>query len=259
MRPMVEIEGLTKKYGDLVAVRDLTLEIPEGELFGLLGPNGAGKTTTIGMLTGQIPITSGKARIDGLDVMEDALAIKWTTGCLPEEPFLYGKLTGWEYLDFVGSIYRLQPRKRSAKIEGLLDLFDMSEFQNDWIETYSFGMRKKVAICSTLLHNPRVLFWDDPIGGLDAKTNFIIKQLLRKLHQQGVTVILSTHILAVAEEVCDRVGIIHKGRLEAVGSVEDLRDREDQSLEEIFLKLTGEFQVEKKIEVALGIENSLDR
>jgi len=259
MRPIVEIEGLTKKYGDLVAVEDLTLEIPEGELFGLLGPNGAGKTTTIGMLTGQIPITSGKARVDGLDVIEDALAIKWTTGCLPEEPFLYGKLTGWEYLDFVGSIYRLQPRERRAKIEGLLDLFDMSEFQNDWIETYSFGMRKKVAICSTLLHNPRVLFWDDPIGGLDAKTNFIIKQLLRKLHQQGVTVILSTHILAVAEDVCDRVGIIHKGRLEAVGSVEDLRDKEDQSLEEIFLKLTGEFQVEEKIEVALGIESSRDR
>jgi len=242
---MIEALSLTKRYGSLEAVRDLTLHVPKGELFGLVGPNGAGKTTTIGMLTGQLSITSGQARINGLDVGSDAIAIKKILGILSEQPFLYEKLTGREFLYFVGTMYEVDRDKKAKKVEGLLDLFDMKTVGDDLIESYSHGMRKKIALCATLLHDPQILFWDEPTGGLDARTAFIVKELMRRLCQRGVTVFFTTHILEVAEHLCDRVGIIVNGHLQAVGSLEELRRGTDASLEEVFLKLTGEVDVGK--------------
>ena len=242
---MIEALSLTKRYGSLEAVRDLTLHVSRGELFGLVGPNGAGKTTTIGMLTGQLSITSGHARINGIEVGSDTIAIKKILGILSEQPFLYEKLTGREFLYFVGTMYEVDRDKKAKKVEGLLDLFDMKTATDDLIESYSHGMRKKIALCSTLLHDPRILFWDEPTGGLDARTAFVVKEFMRKLCQQGVTIFFTTHILEIAEHLCDRVGIINNGHLEAVGSLEELRRGTDASLEEVFLKLTGEMDVEK--------------
>ena len=242
---MIEALSLTKRYGSLEAVRDLTLHVSKGELFGLVGPNGAGKTTTIGMLTGQLSITSGQARINGMDVGSDAIAIKKILGVLSEQPFLYEKLTGREFLYFVRTMYEVDRDKKAKKVEGLLDLFDMKTATDDLIESYSHGMRKKIALCSTLLHDPRILFWDEPTGGLDARTAFVVKEIMRKLCQRGVTIFFTTHILEIAEHLCDRVGIIVNGHLEAVGSLEELRRGTDASLEEVFLKLTGEMDVEK--------------
>ena len=245
MNPMIEALSITKRYGSLEAVRDLTLHVSKGELFGLVGPNGAGKTTTIGMLTGQLPITSGQARINGLDVGSDAVAIKKILGVLSERPFLYEKLTGREFLYFVGTMYEVDRDKKAKKVEGLLDLFDMKTAADDLIESYSHGMRKKIALCSTLLHDPQILFWDEPTGGLDARTASIVKELMRKLSQRGVTIFFTTHILEIAEHLCDRVGIINNGYLQAVGSLEELRRGTDASLEDVFLKLTGEMDVGK--------------
>ncbi|MFQ6079723.1 MAG: ABC transporter ATP-binding protein [Thermodesulfobacteriota bacterium] len=242
---MIAAIGLTKKYGDFEAVRNLTLEIYSGELFGLLGPNGAGKTTTIRMLTGQLPITSGQAKIDGLDVVTHPHAIKKIISYLAENPFLYEKMTGREFLNFVGSMYDVDYKQKEAKIDSLLDLFEMTDVQNELIETYSNGMRKKIAICSTLVHSPKVLFWDEPTRGLDPKSAFIVKELMKRLCRKGATIFFTTHILEIAENLCDRVGIINQGKLEALGSLQELRHSSDESLEQVFLKLTGEVEAGK--------------
>lgn len=235
---MIQTNMLTKRFGSLTAVDDLNLTVEAGELFAFLGPNGAGKTTTIKMLTGIILPTSGSASIAGFDIVKSALEVKKIIGYLPDEPFLYNKLTGREFLNFIADIRKVQ-RKRD-KIDKFLELFELDSSADDLIEGYSLGMKKKIAIGAALLHDPKVLFLDEPTSGLDPKSARVMKDLLRDLSNKGTTVFMSTHILEVAEKMCDRVGIIDHGRLIKVGTVEELKSgARDSSLEDIFLELTG--------------------
>ena len=238
----IATQGLTKRYGDLVAVDHLDLEVRAGELFGFLGPNGAGKSTTIRMLVGLLKPTAGQATVAGHDVVREALAVKSAIGYLAEHAFMYDKLTGGEYLRFIAGLYRVPAARAQPRIDRLLSLFDMAEKADELIESYSNGMRQKLGIASLLVHQPRVLFLDEPTNGLDPKSARLVKDVLRQLCEQGTTVFMSTHILEVAEHMCDRVAIINRARLVAVGTVAELRQRvsaDHSSLEDVFLELTG--------------------
>ena len=238
---MIETYALTKKYGDLIAVDTLDLRVEAGELFVFLGPNGAGKTTTIKILTGLLQPTSGSATVAGIDVAKSPIAVKGIMGYLSEDPFLYNKLTGREFLQFVADMHGVQ--KKHEKIERFMDLFELSPAADELIEGYSLGMKKKAAIGAALIHDPKVLFLDEPTGGLDPKSARMMKDLLQDVCNRGATVFMTTHILEVAEKMCDRVGIINKGKLVKVGTIEELRGEAQEtaagSLEDIFLELTG--------------------
>jgi len=238
---MIETKQLTKKYSNLTAVSELDLQINPGELFVFLGANGAGKTTTIKMLTGLLQPTSGTATIAGFDVVKSPLDVKKVIGYLPDEPFLYNKLTGREFLQFIANMHGIQKKDR---VDRFIDLFELSKSADELIEGYSLGMRKKISIGAALIHDPKVLFLDEPTGGLDPKSAKTMKDLLLDIRQRGTTVFMTTHILEIAERMCDRVGIIDQGKLIRVGTMDELR-REAQSgssLEDIFLELTGKTQ-----------------
>jgi ABC-2 type transport system ATP-binding protein len=242
----ISAAGLTKRYGDSLAVDDLNLEIGAGELFGFLGPNGAGKSTTIRMLIGLLRPTAGTARVAGHDVIREPLAVKSNIGYLAENAFLYEKLTGREFLRFIAGLYRVRRDKQEARIDRLLGVFDLKGKADELIESYSKGMRQKISIAALLVHQPRVLFLDEPTNGLDPKSARLIKDVLRELCRQGTTVFMSTHILEIAEQMCDRVGIIDQGRLVAQGSLAELRagaGGSGSTLEDIFLELTGGAEV----------------
>jgi len=244
--PAIECRALTKKFGSLTALDQLNLRVEAGELFGFLGPNGAGKTTTIKLLTGLLRPTSGTAHICGICVQEHPLDAKRLIGYVPDSPFLYEKLTGWEFLSFVADLYSVPFAGRTAKIQTWLDRFELSEKRDELIQGYSRGMRQKLALAAALLHQPRVLFLDEPTVGLDPKSARMMKDVLRDVCREGGTVFVSTHILDVAERMCDRFGIINKGRLIATGTMEELRSRaatEASSLEDIFLELTTDSEV----------------
>jgi ABC-2 type transport system ATP-binding protein len=237
---MIKIENITKRFSDYVAVNDLSLEIGAGELFGFLGPNGAGKTTTIKMITGILKPTSGTIEIDGLDIQKQPEAAKSIIGYIPDDPFLYGRLSGREYLDFVGGLYRIDKKRLREKVAELFDAFEMNGWVDKKCEEYSHGMRQKLVFCSAFLHDPKVLVVDEPVVGLDPQSTKQLKEMLKKYAASGATVFVSTHILSIAEELCNRVGIINKGKLLDVGSVGDLKARAAQSdinLETLFLKL----------------------
>ena len=244
---MIETKALTKKYSDLVAVDALDLSVETGELFVFLGPNGAGKTTTIKILTCLLQPTSGEALVGGINVAESPNAVKKIMGYLPENPFLYEKLSGREFLQFVAEMHGVQ--NKHEKIGKFMELFELSSAADDLIEGYSLGMKKKVAIGAALIHDPKVLFLDEPTGGLDPKSARMMKDLLQDLRSRGTTVFMTTHILEVAEQMCDRVGIINHGKLVKVGTIEELRSEAQEttsgSLEEIFLELTGGMQTEE--------------
>jgi len=240
---MIETQGLTKQYGDLVAVDDLNLLVDSGELFVFLGPNGAGKTTTIKILTGLLQPTRGTASVGGIDVVASPLEMKRIIGYLPEDPFLYDKLTCREFLGFVADMHGVQ--KKRDKIEKFMELFELSSAADELIEGYSLGMKKKVAIGAALIHDPKVLFLDEPTGGLDPRSARMMKDLLQDMRTRGTTVFMTTHILEVAEKMCDRVGIINSGKLIKVGTIEELRSETAGSLEDIFLELTGGTQSEQ--------------
>jgi ABC-2 type transport system ATP-binding protein len=244
---MIEIRGLTKRYGDKLAVDGLDLDLPPGEIFAFLGPNGAGKTTTLKILAGLVRPTSGTARIGGHDIVSDGLAARTLLSYVPDEPYLYEKLTGREFLRMVGDLYGM-PRGRVAdRIEQLADKFEIREFMDDLCESYSHGMKQRVVIGAALLHEPRALVIDEPTVGLDPKSTRTLKDMLRDLaHTRGVTVLMSTHTLPYAEEVADRIGILSVGKLVALGTLEELhalqRTRSGpghQRLEDLFLDLTG--------------------
>ena len=246
IEPAIFAAGLTKRYGDLLAVNDLNLEIRAGELFGFLGPNGAGKSTTIRMLIGLLRPTAGTARVAGHDVLREPLAVKSNIGYLAENAFLYEKLTGREFLRFIAGLYRVPRARQEARIDRLLGVFDLEGKADELIESYSKGMRQKISLAALLVHQPAVLFLDEPTNGLDPKSARLIKDVLRELCRQGTTVFMSTHILEIAEQMCDRVGIIHQGRLVAQGSLAELRGGAggpSSSLEDIFLELTGGAEV----------------
>lgn len=244
---LIEAHQLVKLFGEKQAVRDLNFEVLSGEVFGFLGPNGAGKTTTIKMIVGLLQPTSGTVRVAGYDVQSEPLLAKAACGYVPDTPNLYAKLTGRELLRFVGDLYSLDRGQVARRIDELLRMFDLSEAADDTIDSYSHGMQQKAALSAALIHDPRVLVLDEPTVGLDPKSARLIKDILRQFADRGAAVMLSTHILEIAERMCDRIGIIDKGQLVAVGTMDELRalgqTSSGTSLEDIFLNLTGGAEV----------------
>jgi len=238
---MIELEALTKRYGAFTAVDDLSLRVADGEIFGFLGPNGAGKTTTIRMMMGLLLPTSGRIRLGGFDLAQNPIDAKRLAGFVPDRPFLYEKLTAAELLRFCGDLYEVDPPVRERRMEKLLDVFDLSEWAGELIESFSHGMKQRLAFAAALLHEPRLLVVDEPMVGMDPRGARMLRGLLRSLAREGTTLFLSTHSLEVAEALCDRIGIIQEGRLVAIGTQDELRQRAGNArgLEEIFLKLTG--------------------
>lgn len=244
---MIKTINLTKKFGHLNAVDNLNLDIPPGEIFGFLGPNGAGKTTTIRILTGLLKPTSGQALVGGYDIQKEPEKAKKIIGLIPDQPFLYRKLTGGEFLNFVADLYEIPLEVKKRRIPELLSLFEINEWENVLIENYSHGMQRRLVMASVLLHNPRVIFLDEPLVGLDPKAGRLVKRIFQELSQRKVTIFMSTHTLEIAEKLCQRIGIIQGGRLVALGTNEQLRRKAEKEgemvkragLEDIFLKLTG--------------------
>lgn len=238
----IKLTNLSKSYRKQRAVKDLSIDIPRGELFGFLGPNGAGKTTTIKMLTGLLEPTNGTAEIQGINMWKNPLEAKKRIAYVPDQPNLYPKLTGWDYMQFIASVFRIPEEKFQPKAEELLRIFGLSDRADELIESYSHGMKQKIAISGGLIHEPDVLFLDEPTVGLDPKSARSLKNLLIELCNNGMTAFLSTHILEIAEQMCDRVGIISEGDIIALGTMDELRAHEGKtegSLEDIFLELTG--------------------
>lgn len=250
---VIEIEHLTKKFDTKAAVLDLNLEVKNGEIFGFLGPNGAGKTTTIKILNGLLKPTSGQVRIGGYDITHQPREAKAMTGYVPEDAFIYDKLTGREFLYFVGGLYGLSEKALSQEIEYWTTFFAMESFIDQLTEGYSHGTKQKLVMSASMLHHPQLLIIDEPMVGLDPKSTRKVKDLMREKTREGITVFLCTHILGVAEELCDRVGIIHRGELLITGTLNEIRQKsqsaQDVSLESIFLKLTEEEHELKETEL----------
>jgi ABC-2 type transport system ATP-binding protein len=244
----ISLQSVTKSYGRKVAVRNLSLEIGRGELFAFLGPNGAGKTTTIKLIAGLLRADNGEVRVCGHRVGEpgnlrrDGVEAKAKLAYVPDQPFLYEKLTGREFLHFVGQMYRLPPEEVRRRVAELADRLGTGEFLDQLTEEYSHGMKQKVVLSSALLHRPELLVIDEPMVGLDPRTVRIVKDLFLELTAAGGTAFMSTHTLEVAEAVASRIGIIHEGRLIAVGTLDELRaqSEHESSLEAIFLRLTAD-------------------
>ncbi|HEV3231451.1 MAG TPA: ABC transporter ATP-binding protein [Candidatus Dormibacteraeota bacterium] len=238
---MVSIQALTKRYGPFVAVDGLSLEIGRGQLFGFLGPNGAGKTTTIKMLVGLLRPTSGRAAVTGHDVVTEPEAAKAAIGYVPDSATLYDKLTAREFLEFSGDLYHLDRPTRNRRIATLLGLFELTPRADELLSAYSRGMRQKVSLAAALLHEPQVIFLDEPTVGLDPRSARLMKDILLDLCRDGRTVFVSTHILEIAERMCSHIGIINQGRLVTAGPVAEIlhRDGGSESLEHVFLELTG--------------------
>src|SRR5213080_2007316 len=236
---MIDIANVTKRYGPKVAVQDLTLHVPAGELFAFLGPNGAGKTTTIKMLCGLLFPTSGTVRVGGFDLRTDGDHARALVSYVPDQPFLYEKLTGREFLQFTADLYAMPPARSADKIAEVIELFHLDEFVDDLTERYSHGMRQRTVFAAALVHEPKVLIVDEPTVGLDPRSVRQLKDLLRRQADQGTTVFLSSHSLDVVEELADRIGVIHHGRLIACGTLGALRNQAsvDGSLEQVFLTL----------------------
>ena len=237
---MIELVQLVKKFGDLVAVNDVSLTIRRGEFFTVLGPNAAGKTTTIKILAGLMKPTSGTARVCGFDVQSQPLEARTRLAYVPDFPFLYEKLTPWEFFRFIGQVFLMNDAKIEEQGCRLVERFNLEPFANKPIEGLSHGTRQRVAIVSALLHDPEVFVIDEPMVGLDPQHARVVKDILKERSLAGMTVFVSTHQLSVAEELADRIGIIHGGRLIAVGTPEELRRQSGSSgpLEEVFLALT---------------------
>jgi ABC-2 type transport system ATP-binding protein len=239
---VIELKAVTKQYGTKLAVDNLSLTVPDGELFAFLGPNGAGKTTTIKMLTGLLFPTSGQVRIGGFDILREGDQARRLISYVPDQPFLYEKLTGREFLQFIADLYGMQPERAAERMQTVIDLFGLHEFVDDLTERYSHGMRQRTVFAAALIHEPKLLIADEPTVGLDPKSIRMLKDLLRAESNRGTTVFLSTHSLDIAQELADRIGIVDRGRLIGCGTLADLRKqtRLDGSLEDVFLKLTAE-------------------
>jgi ABC-2 type transport system ATP-binding protein len=238
--PVIAARSLRKEFNQNVAVTGVDLQVFGGEIFGFLGPNGAGKTTTIKMLIGLLRPTSGTASIGGYDIQTDPIAAKALIGYVPDEPYLPDKLTAREFLQFIGGLYHMSGERIQRRGEELLKLFDLQEKGDELVGGFSHGMRQKTALAGALLHDPQAIFLDEPTVGLDPRSARLIKDILRQLAARGTAVFLTTHILEIAEQLCDRVAIISNGQIVAVGTLEELRrGSTGQSLEDIFLSLTG--------------------
>jgi ABC-2 type transport system ATP-binding protein len=239
---MIELLHVVKRFGDLTAVDDLSLTVNKGEFFAILGPNAAGKTTTIRIMTGLIKPSAGSAKIAGFDVQEQPLEVRKRLAYVPDFPFLYDKLTPWEFIRFTGQLFRMTEERIRGVGLPLIERFNLEEFANKPIEGLSHGTRQRLAIVSALLHDPEVFVIDEPMVGLDPHHARVVKDVLKERSQRGVTVFLSTHQLSVAEEMADRIGIMHQGRLIALGTADELRRQSGASgpLERAFLALTAQ-------------------
>ena len=249
---MIRLTNLTKRYGSFTAVNGISLEVPRGELFGFLGPNGAGKTTTMRMIAGILRPTGGSVEVGGIDVVANPVAAKSRLGYIPDRPFIYEKLTGTEFLRFVAGLYNQEGPDVERRAHELLALFDLEEWRDEMVESYSHGMRQKLIISSAFVHRPEVIVVDEPMVGLDPKAARILKDLFREYTRRGHTVMMSTHTLEVAEGMCDRIAIIQGGVIRASGTMADLRASAESGtmgLEQIFLKLTGENAARELIDV----------
>jgi len=250
----VELKSVVKRYSEILAVDNVDLTIKTGEIFGLLGPNGSGKSTTLKMLLGLVQPDSGSVNVLGVDVQKDPVAVKQQVGYVPESPRLYEFLTGIEYLDFIGDIYGMQTEEKKNRITEYLKALQLEGREGDMITGYSEGMKQKVALISAFLHRPKLLILDEPLNALDPRSARIVKDFLHKLKMQGVTTIMSTHVLEIAQAVCDRIGIMYQGRLLALGNMNELRQMSklpDSGLEDIFLKLTGTDDIRAVVEELL--------
>lgn len=239
---MIELTNLTKKYGDFLAVDNLNLKIEKGEVFGFIGPNGAGKTTTIKMIGGILKPTAGMISIAGIDMQKQPQIAKSKIGFIPDRPYLYEKLTGNEFLKFTADLYGVPENDYATKAKENLEMFSLADWSDELIESYSHGMKQRLIMSAALLHDPEVIVVDEPMVGLDPVAIVLVKDLLQRLARKGVTVFMSTHTLKVAEDTCDRIGVINSGRLIAVGTIADLQ-REAKvthaDLEKVFLSLTN--------------------
>jgi len=238
---MIEIRQLTKIYsGSVKAVDRVNMTVKRGEIFGFLGPNGAGKTTTIKMIVGLLKPTEGQIMIEDIDVISSPVEAKLKMGYVADEPLVMEKITGVQYLNLICDVFKIPPSVRIERAERLLQNFKLSDAVKDPVSTYSHGMRQKLSLIAALIHNPDLWILDEPIVGLDPESAFILKQMMRNHVKAGNTVFFSTHVMEVAERICDRIGIINKGKLGFVGTVKELRDLRGQgSLEQLFLEVTG--------------------
>jgi ABC-2 type transport system ATP-binding protein len=239
---MIAIHDLVKNYGPFTAVDGVSLDVPPGEIHGFLGPNGAGKTTTLRMIAGLLKPSAGRILVNGHDLATEPEAAKMSLGFIPDRSFIYEKLTGGEFLRFHGGLYGLEDPGISERVHEMLELFELGRWQHELIESYSHGMKQRLVMCAAFLHRPRAVVVDEPMVGLDPRGARLIKDVFRKMSARGVAILMSTHTLEVAQEMCDRISIILKGRIIARGTVPDIRamgDGHDDQLTSVFLKLTG--------------------
>lgn len=236
---MLEITGLTKTYpGGKKALTDVNLSIADGEIFGFIGHNGAGKTTTIKSVVGILTYDSGRILVNGMDIKEKPMECKQITAYIPDNPDLYEMLTGIQYLNFISDIYKIDRNKRTELITKYADMFEITKNLGDVISTYSHGMKQKLALISALIRNPKLLILDEPFVGLDPKAAFLVKETMKDLCKNGTSIFFSTHVLEVAEKLCDKIAIIKDGKIIATGTVEEVKG--DKSLEDVFLELANE-------------------
>jgi len=236
---MIEVENLTKSFGPTRAVNGITFTVGDGEIYGLLGPNGSGKSTTMKILAGILKPTSGRVVVGGVDVAEDSLGVRRIVGYVPETPVLYESLTPVEFFNFVGSVRGIPKEELQERVETLVRAFGIEGYLGEMIGSLSFGTRQKVSLISAMLHDPKVLILDEAMNGLDPKSARILRELLLQFKEEGRSIVFSTHVLALAETICDRVSVIYNGEIIAEGTVEQLKEfAHEESLEDVFLKLT---------------------
>ena len=254
---MIAIQDLVKKYGSFAAVDGVTLEVARGEIHGFLGPNGAGKTTTIRMIAGLLKPTSGRILVNGHDLAAAPERAKASLGFIPDRPFIYEKLTAGEFLRFHGGLYGLDGPAVGGRVREMLDLFELTRWENELVESFSHGMKQRLVMCAAFLHRPEAVLVDEPMVGLDPRGARLIKDVFRRMSQHGVAILMSTHTLEVAQEMCDRISIIMKGKIIARGTVPELRamagNPHDQ-LTGVFLKLTGGSALQEIDEIVLSPE-----